>query len=420
MPASKEQEEAKKHLKKLVETAKKEPAFGFCLPKAEGQPVIEFSKTKEPAALEKLAKASAGGTKTGAGKITLVSGKIHFNFSTEVPSGALKKIKSHFAWAGVTAKLAIVGPNGVIEDDEGAGGPGGSVPGDQTAKAELTKAFQNMAAALKSHPTGAPNVQGRIDVLTNEMMAQLQAKEFDPNAARAVFGKLQLLDREARTTPPPRPSSPPPSGSPSGSPSPAQVIEDFKKVVAEIKLRGETEPQFVKAAEVLSNDFKKAMGQKPPDIAAAQSVLQKAQKIANTPKPKKEVTSESFIKIDNAWAGAVKSATGELDKLRSAILSAAAGLPGLKKVDDVFGRLRAQLEDLSGALTEAIQKGNGTSGPEARKAADEALKTANAVANVLDKDPILSKIDEAPFGASTKFKATLSKTIEELRSDLAA
>jgi hypothetical protein len=42
------------------------------------------------------------------------------------------------------------------------------------------------------------------------------------------------------------------------------------------------------------------------------------------------------------------------------------------------------------------------------------------VARVLDNDPILSKIDEAPFGASTKFKATLSRTIEELRSDLAA
>jgi len=416
MPASKEQEEAKKHLKKLVETAKKEPAFGFCLPKAEGQPVIEFSKTKEPAALEKLAKASAGGTKTGAGKITLVSGKIFFNFSTEVPSGALKKIKAHFSWAGVTAKVAIVGPNGAIEDDGGAGGPGGSAPGDQTAKAELTKAFQNMAAALKSHPTGAPNVQGRIDVLTNEMMTQLQAKEFDPNAARAVFGKLQLLDREARSTPPPRPSSPPPSG----SPSPTQVIEDFKKIVAEIKQRGETEPQYVKAAEVLSNDFKKAMGQKPPDIAGAQAVLLKAQKLANAPKPKKEVTSESFMKIDNAWTGAVKDAAGELDKLRSAILSAAAGLPGLTKVDDAFSRLRSQLGDLSGALAEAIRKGNGTSGPEARKAADEALKTADAVARVLDKDPILSKIDEAPFGASTKFKATLSRTIEELRSDLAA
>ncbi len=259
-------------------------------------------------------------------------------------------------------------------------------------------------------------MQGRIDNLTAEMMTQLQAKEFDPNAARAVFGKLQLLDREARTTPPPRPSSPPPSG----SPSPTQVIEDFKKIVAEIKERGETEPQFAKAAEVLSNDFKKAMGQKPPDVAGAQAVLLKAQKLANAPKPKKEVNSESFMKIDNAWTGAVKDAAGELDKLRSAILSAATGLPGLKKVDDTFNRLKSQLGDLSGALAEAIRKGNGTSGHEARKAADEALKTADAVARVLDNDPILSKIDEAPFGASTKFKTTLSNTIEELRSDLAA
>ncbi len=414
MPASKEQEEAKKHLKKLVETAKKEPAFGFCLPKAEGQPVIEFSKTKEPTVLEKLAKANAGGTKTGAGKITLVSGKIFFNFSTEVPSGALKKIKAHFSWAGVTAKVAIVGPNGVIEDDEMAGGATGAA--DAAAKAELTSTFQNMAAALLTHPTGAPNVKGRIDGLTAELMAQLKAPTFDAGAARAVIGKLQALDREVRSTPPPRPSSPPPSG----SPSPTQVIEDFKKIVAEIKERGETEPQYVKAAEVLSNDFKKAMGQKPPDMAAAQAVLLKAQKLANAPIPKKEVTSESFMKIDNAWTGAVKDATGELDKLRSAILSAATGLPGLKKVDDTFNRLKSQLGDLSGALAEAIRKGNGTSGSEARKAADEALKTADAVARVLNNDPILSKIDEAPFGASTKFKATLSKTIEELRSDLAA
>ncbi len=128
MPASKEQEEAKKHLKKLVETAKKEPAFGFCLPKAEGQPVIEFSKTKEPRRARKTRQGKCRGNQDWAGKITLVSGKIHFNFSTEVPSGALKKIKSHFAWAGVTAKLAIVGPNGVIEDDEGAGGPAAVSP----------------------------------------------------------------------------------------------------------------------------------------------------------------------------------------------------------------------------------------------------------------------------------------------------
>jgi hypothetical protein len=190
-----------------------------------------------------------------------------------LPSGSLKKIRAHCAWAGLTAKVDIVGPNDIIEDDEGAGETGGTAPGELAARAELTKAFQNMAAALMTHPTGAPNLKGRLDVQTDEMMAKLEAKELDPTAARTLYGMLQQLDREVRSTPPPRPTSPPPSG----SPSPTQVIEDFEKIVAEIRKRGETEPQFVKAADVLSNEFKKATGLKPPDIAGAQSVLQKAQ-----------------------------------------------------------------------------------------------------------------------------------------------
>jgi hypothetical protein len=132
------------------------------------------------------------------------------------------------------------------------------------------------------------------------------------------------------------------------------------------------------------------------------------------------VTLESFIRIDSVWTCAVKAATVGPDKLRSVILSAAAGLPGLKKVDDAFGRLRSDLEEVSGALTKAIQMGTSRSVTAARKAADEALNAANAVSRYLEIDPVMSKIVEAPIGASTKFKATLTKTIEELRSDLAA
>jgi hypothetical protein len=413
-------EEDKKHLKKLVEKAKDGFAFGLCLAKTAGHPSIEYSGTKSPDALEKNAKAAAGGTKTGRGTLSLDKGKVVFTFLDKPPTGAFKAIKSFFAASGVTAKIALVGPDGKMLDDEAA----------VAEKAKLTVDFQRMAAALGAVKTGLENMQAQINGLTDRMMAAVQAKDPDIEAIRDVFLDLEQLDKLARRIPPqgqPQQTAPGTTGNSSQNtavtpPSPVALAEEFKKSLESLRRKASDSNGLGKTITTLTEGFKKAFGEKPVNFKQLQTIADTAKKLdADTvnDNPATRTDAEKLVVVDGDWAKAVDTAGKELGKLRGKINEAVAGMPGAAKVDSAFGNLSTTLDRLAKALAGAIRAGNGKSGVDARKAADNALKTADQVARILAADPILSKIDDNPF-EKTKVVATLSTTIEKMRQELAA
>lgn len=425
----KKQDEAKKNLKKLVEKAKGGASFGICLGKDSGQqPFIAFSSSRGAAMLEKEAKAEIGGIKTGSGTLSVNGGKIYFHFQTEIPTGTLKAIKAHFSYAGVSQKVALVDKDNRIEDDD-APQPGG----DQAARSEITQGFQKLAAGLTGLATGLQDLPSQLDLLTREMQAQLTAPTFDPLAARQVFGKLQKLDQLARSTPPvapPRPQSPPPQSPPSqgsGTPPPRPqsdnpvlaVTNEMKQALAGIKDLAGSSTDIAKAVSLLTDGFKKAVTQQPPDVQTAKSLVQQVLDLAKS-SGSGGSDEEKFDFAGSEWKRAVTEASNDLDRLKNKILGEAAGEPGIGKIETAFGKISATLKQLNDALTKVIsEESKGKSGPEARQVADKAIKTADQVATILTRDPILSRIDDNPFEKTTVV-ATLKGSIERLRQSLAA